>query len=94
MYDKREDFDFEIVNFTFLDGGVPRSMSYGDYISQHSQKTLTQKLLIYWYPKLCKTFPKVYRQYNDLTSKFNVGLNISCARDFQSWSFMETQCIN
>ena len=33
MYDKRDDFDFEIVNFTFLDGGVSRSMSYGD-ISQ------------------------------------------------------------
>ena len=34
MYDKRDDFDFEIVNFPFLDGDVPRSTSYGDYISQ------------------------------------------------------------
>ena len=33
IYDKREDFDFEIVNFTFLDGGVPPSISYGVYIS-------------------------------------------------------------
>ena len=33
-YDKRDDFDFEIVNFTFLDGAVPRSTSYGVYISQ------------------------------------------------------------
>ena len=32
--DKRDDFDFEIVNFPFLDGDVPRSTSYGDYISQ------------------------------------------------------------
>ena len=34
IYDKRVDFDFEIVNFPFLDGDVPRSTSYGVYISQ------------------------------------------------------------
>ena len=28
------DFDFEIVNFQFLDGDVPRSTPYGVYISQ------------------------------------------------------------
>ena len=34
IYDKRDDFDFDIVNFQFLDGDVPRSTSYGVYISQ------------------------------------------------------------
>ena len=34
IYDKQEDFNFEIVNFPFLDGYVPRSPSYGVYISQ------------------------------------------------------------
>ena len=34
IYDKRDDFDFEIVNFPFLDGDVPRSTSYGVYVSQ------------------------------------------------------------
>ena len=34
IYDKRDDFDFEIVNFPFLDGDVARSTSYGVYISQ------------------------------------------------------------
>ena len=34
IYDKRVDFDFDIVNFPFLDGDVPRSTSYGVYISQ------------------------------------------------------------
>ena len=34
IYDKRDDFDFEIVNFPFLHGDVPRSPSYGVYISQ------------------------------------------------------------
>ena len=27
IYDKRDDFDFEIVNMSFLDGDVPRSPS-------------------------------------------------------------------
>ena len=58
IYDKRD--DFEIVNFTFLDGDVPWSISYGVYISQlirlarassyiadfnTRNKLLTQKLL-------------------------------------------------
>ena len=34
MFDKRYDFDFEIVNFPFLDGEVPRSTSSDVYISQ------------------------------------------------------------
>ena len=34
FYDKRDDFDFDIVNFPFLDGDVPRRLSYGVYISQ------------------------------------------------------------
>ena len=34
IHDKRDDFDFDIVNFPFLDGDVPRSTSYGVYISQ------------------------------------------------------------
>ena len=29
IYDKRDDFDFGIVNFPFLDGDVPRRTSYG-----------------------------------------------------------------
>ena len=34
IYDKRDDFDFDIVIFLFLDDDVPRSTSYGVYISQ------------------------------------------------------------
>ena len=34
IYDKRDEFNFEIVNFPFLDGDVPRSPSYGVYLSQ------------------------------------------------------------
>ena len=34
IYDKRDDFDFDIVNFPFLDEDVPRRATYGVYISQ------------------------------------------------------------
>ena len=89
IYDKRDDFDFEIVNFPFLDGEVPRSSSYGVYISQlirfarapsyvadfnTRNKLLTQKLLKQGYRYLRKTFSKFYRQYYDLITKFQIGL--------------------
>ena len=84
IYDKRDDFDFEIVNFPFLDGDVPRSC-YDVYISQlirfdrasshitdfnTRNKSLTRKLLKqgYRYRKLRKTFSKFYRRYYDLIS--------------------------
>ena len=34
IYDKRDDFDFDIVNFPLLVGDVPRTTSYDVYISQ------------------------------------------------------------
>ena len=33
-FDKRDDFDFGIVNLSFLDGDIPRSTPYCVYISQ------------------------------------------------------------
>ena len=60
IYDKRDDFDFDMVNFPFLDGDVPRRTSHGVYISQlirfarassnlndfnYRNKALTAKLL-------------------------------------------------
>ena len=34
IYDKRDDFNFQIVNFPFLCGNIPVSPAYGVYISQ------------------------------------------------------------
>ena len=36
IYDKRGDFDFEIVNFPFLDGDVPHYILLSLYLSTHS----------------------------------------------------------
>ena len=32
IYDKQDDFNFEIVNFPFLDGDGPQSPSYAVYV--------------------------------------------------------------
>ena len=34
IYDKCDDFDFDHVNFPFLDGDIPRAIFYGVYTSQ------------------------------------------------------------
>ena len=34
VYDKRDSFDFHIVNFPFLDSNIPTKPAYGIYISQ------------------------------------------------------------
>ena len=72
IYDKRDDYDFDIVNFPFLDGDVPRSTSYGFYISQRLTAKFVQQ--DYRYHKLQKTFSKFYRRHYEFVSKFNVGL--------------------
>ena len=89
IYDKRDAFEFGIVNFPFLDGDVPRLTPYGVYISRpirfagvfrHADKFYTRnkvlKLLKQGYRpyKLCKAFSKFYRRHFDLMSKYNVGL--------------------
>ena len=40
IYDKRDDFNFETVNFLFLDGDVPRSPSYGVYEPRSDKRDL------------------------------------------------------
>ena len=49
IYDKRDDFDFDIVNFPFLDGDIPRSASYGVYISQLIRFARVYSHVIYKY---------------------------------------------
>ena len=87
IYDKPDDFDFDIVNFPFLDGDVPRRTSYGVYISQlirfarassnlndfnYRNKALTAKLLLNF--KLRKAFSKFYRRHSALLEKYSVSL--------------------
>ena len=90
IYDKRDDFDFDIVNFPFLGGDVPRCTSYGEkYLNirfarassnlndfNYRNKALTAKLLRqgYRYFKLRKAFSKFYRRHSALLEKYSVSL--------------------
>ena len=89
IYVKRDDFDFDIVNFPFFDGDVPCSTSYGVYISQlirfarvsshvadfnARNKSLIAKLLQQRYRYHKLQKTKFYRRHYELVSKFNVGL--------------------
>ena len=80
IYDKCDDFDFEIVNFPSLDGDVPRSISYGDYISQlicfarasshvadsnTRNNLLTQKLL-----KQCYRYHKLRKTFSKFYRRY------------------------
>ena len=101
--DKRDEFDFGIVNFPSFDGDVPRRASYGVHISQlirlarvcnhvayyERNICLTAKLLDqgYRYHKLRKTFSKFYRRHYDLISKFNDGLKTLPRQYFCGGSF-------
>ena len=88
IYDIRDDIDFDIVNFPFLDGDVPRRTSYGVYISQlirfarassnlndfnYRNKALTARQG-YRYFKLHKAFSKFYRRHSALLEKYSVSL--------------------
>ena len=58
IYDKRDDFNFEIVHFPFLDGDVPRSPSYGVYISQ-----------LIRFARVCSNVDDLYNRNLFLTAK-------------------------
>ena len=88
IFGKPDDFDFDIVNFPFVDGDVPRSTSYGVYISQlirfvrassnlsdfsYRNKALTAKLLRQGY-RYFKLHKKFYRRHSALIVKYSVSL--------------------
>ena len=107
IYDKRDDFDFDIVNFPFLDGDVPRSASYGVYISRlirfarvsshgddfnNRNKVLTAKLLRQGY-----RYHKLRKAFSKFYRRhFDIvsKYNVGFCKAFQNLNFMATWCIN
>ena len=85
---KSNDFDFEIVNFPFLDGDVPRSPSYGVYISQlirfarvfsniddfNNRTLLLTAMLLKQGYRYRKAFFKLYHRDSELIVKYNIRL--------------------
>ena len=75
IFDKRDNFGFDIVNFPYLCSNIPSRPAYGVYISQligrmcesftdfaDKHYKLTSKLIKqgFWYAKLCFAFKKVF----------------------------------
>ena len=58
LYDKRDDFNFSIVNFPFLDSNIPSSPAYGVYISQ-----------LIRYARASSNYSDFYTRCRTLTSK-------------------------
>ena len=64
IYDKRDDFNFEIVNLPFLDEDVPLSHSYGLNISQ-----------LIRFARVCSNVDDFNNKNLFLTAvKYNIGL--------------------
>ena len=58
IYDKREDFSFEIINFPYLDSCIPKNSALGVFISQ-----------LIRYSRLNSTFPDFKAKCKQLTEK-------------------------
>ena len=90
LYDKRDDFNFPIVNFPFLSSNIPYAPAYGIYISQlirfaracsnyqdfmERGKALTTKLLSQGYQKTVATLKKFCGRHHDLVNPYNVAVS-------------------
>ena len=87
LYDKRDDFDFDIINFPCLDGDVPRHASYGVYISPliRFARVCNHVADFVYQPNFSsraigiinfEKYSKFYRRHDDyeFISRFNFGL--------------------
>ena len=59
IYDKRDDFDFDIVDSPFLDGDAPRTTCNGVYISQ-----------LICFARVCSHFTDFKTRYKSLKTHF------------------------
>ena len=65
IYDKRDDFNFDIVNFPFSCGNIPQSPSYGVNISQLIRYARASTLYDDFLSRSCRLTTKLIRHgYN------------------------------
>ena len=89
MYEKRDNFNFAIINFPYTCSNIPLSPAYGVYISQliryaracstydqFLSRLLTDKLMLQGFQlsRLQAAFRKIYGRYNDLIYPDNLSL--------------------
>ena len=89
LYDKRDDFNFSIVNFPFPSSNIPSAPAYGVYVSQliryaracsnyqdfmERGKVLTTKPGVSK-TKLVATLKKFYGRHHDLVNPYNAAVS-------------------
>ena len=89
VYDKRDDFNFDTVNFPFLCSNIPLSPAYGGFVSQliwyarassmyedfiMRCQLLSSKLLKQGFTQNRLTFKKLYDRHSVLVDRFKVSV--------------------
>ena len=71
MYDKRKDYSFNVISYPFLDGNVPKNLSYGVLISQ-----------LVRFAKINTTVEGFYDDISNLVTKLvSQGFNLAALRN-------------
>ena len=92
IYDKRDDFNFHIINFPFLSSNIPSSRAYGFFISQliRYARACSSYECLSWGPgdfpiryskrdlveRLKSSFRTFYGRYGDLIQQYEVSLRM------------------
>ena len=86
--DKRDNFNFNIVNYPYMCCNIPTKPTYGVYISQlirisricdkfaKRHRLLTDRLIQqgFWFSKLCSSFRKFARRHRVEICKYRVSI--------------------
>ena len=91
VYDKRDSFNFSIVNFPYLSSNIPSKPAYGVYISQlvrigriceqsnDRHYKLTSKLIKqgFWYTRLCYFLKRFSGTHSEIFCKYKYMYDVS-----------------
>ena len=98
IYDKRDDFDFDMVNFPFLDGDVPRRTSYLNLLDSPELLQILMTLTTIIKPLLPNflgraivilNFVRCFRKFRNsaLLEKYSVSLKTLLQQDISEPEF-------
>ena len=85
LYDKRKDYSFNVISYPFLDGNIPKNLSYGVFISQLVRFANINTTVEGFYSNICDLVKKLVNQGFNLAALrkkflkfYNSKLNIWC----------------
>ena len=84
LYDKRNDNDFDVISFPYLDGNIPQGQSYGIFINQLIRYGRINIFFSHFISDCKKLVTKLVGQYFDvaaLRKRFQVFIN----KHFNVW---------